>query len=371
MKLEDFDYSLPAELVAQHPAPRRADSRMLVVHRAAGRWEDARFRQLPDFLKPGDVLALNNSRVLPARLFGHSRGVRSQPTGKRSRHRREHLRSPIEALLARRLDERTWEALVRPGRKVRVGERLVFTAQQPPAAGPAASVPVLEAEVVGRGEYGLRTLRFSEGVALEETLEKLGHVPLPPYIRRADEEDDLRRYQTVYAKHSGSVAAPTAGLHFSRTMLRELALHGVERAEITLHVGLGTFQPIHAPVIEQHRMHAESFRVSPAAAARLNRALEERRRIVAVGTTTVRTLEHLTAGGGPIRPGRGETSLFILPGFRFRAVGALLTNFHLPQTTLLMLVAAFGGRELVLAAYRHAVEQRYRFYSYGDCMLIL
>ena len=379
LTIEDFDYDLPPELVAQYPARRRADARMLVVRRREGQLEDATFRQLPNILEPGDVLALNNSRVLPARLFGYRMGVRSQPIGKRNPAWGEYLRSPIEALLVRQLDEHTWKALVKPGRKVRLGEKLVFYdaaateyGELQKEKGRQMEGIALEAEVIGRGEYGLRILRFPEGIPLAEMLERVGHVPLPPYIRRPDEKQDRLRYQTVYARQPGSVAAPTAGLHFTKEILYALEKRGVERVEITLHVGLGTFQPIHAPKIEQHRMHPERYEVEPGAAARLNRALEEQRRIVAVGTTTVRTLEHVAAEhGGRIEAGCGETQLFILPGFSFRVIGGLLTNFHLPRTTLLMLVCAFAGRELTLAAYEHAVRERYRFYSYGDCMLIL
>lgn len=372
MKLEDFDYHLPPELVAQYPARRRADSRMLVVDRAQGRFQDARFRQLAEFLGPQDVLALNNSRVLPARLLGQRRGVRSQPIGKRNPARQEYLTSPVEVLLVRPLDQGTWEALVRPGRKVRLGEKLVFPGVKEKPALPGAKQPTLEAEVIGWGEHGLRTLRFFDEGSFEATLQKIGHVPLPPYIHRPDERLDRRRYQTVFARRPGSVAAPTAGLHFTRPLLYELEKRGVEIVEITLHVGLGTFQPIHTPEIERHRLHPEHYEVEPEAAARLNRALEQKRRIVAVGTTTVRTLEHIAAAQqGRIQPGSGETRLLILPGFPFRVIGALLTNFHLPRTTLLMLVSAFAGRELLRAAYEHAVRERYRFYSYGDCMLIL
>jgi len=368
MRLEDFDYHLPAELIAQYPATQRADSRMLVLNRDSGMFRDATFRELAQILQPGDVLAVNNSRVLPARLFGHRVGLRAQPVAKSNPAHREYLTSSIEVLLARRLDERTWEALVKPGRKVLPGERLVFHE----AGKTAATSPALEAEVIGRGEFGLRVLRFPEGAPVAEMLQKVGHIPLPPYIRRPDQPEDQSRYQTVYAREPGSVAAPTAGLHFSEEMLAQLEAGGIERVEITLHVGLGTFQPLHTSEIERHHMHPESFEVSPQAATRLNQALAGQRRIVAVGTTTVRTLEHLAAEHrGRIEPGRGETRLFILPGFPFRVIGGLLTNFHLPRTTLLMLVAAFAGRDLVLAAYEHAVRERYRFYSYGDCMLIL
>ncbi len=394
LTLEDFDYHLPPALIAQVPPSDRAGSRMIALDRATGTFQDAYFRELPERLNPGDVLVVNNSRVLPARLFGHRAGLRSQPIGKRNPSRHEYLTSPIEVLLARQLDERTWEALVKPGRKVRTGERLVFESEppfdrlrvpsgaegRPKGSGPSApsepdspsTAPPLEAEVIGRGEFGLRVLQFPEGVPVTKMIEKVGHIPLPPYIRRPDQDEDRQRYQTVYAREPGSVAAPTAGLHFTEEMLSALDRRGIERVEITLHVGLGTFQPIHEDKIEKHQMHPERFEVAPHAADRLNLALREKRRIVAVGTTTVRTLEHLAMQhGGRIERGGGETRLFILPGFEFRVIGGLLTNFHLPRTTLLMLIAAFAGREPVLAAYNHAVRERYRFYSYGDCMLIL
>ncbi len=338
---------------------------MLVVHRSEGRFFDSQFRRLPELLGPDDVLVVNNSRVLAARLFGRRAGLHALPVGKRNPRRREHLTAPIEALLVRPLGDGTWEALVRPGRKVPVGERLFFESAE-------GKPERIEAEVVGRGEYGLRRLRFADDASLERKLNRIGHVPLPAYIRRPDERLDRLRYQTVYARQPGSVAAPTAGLHLTRRMLGELETRGIEVVEITLHVGLGTFQPVHESQIEQHTLHPERFEITPGAAARLNRALEEKRRIVAVGTTSVRTLEHAAlAGCVPIEPGSGDTQLFVMPGFRFQVVGGLLTNFHLPRTTLLMLVSAFAGRELILAAYEHAVRERYRFYSYGDCMLIL
>jgi len=364
MNLSDFDYHLPPELIAQYPARRREDARMLVVDRSEGRFFDSQFRWFPQTLSQDDVLVVNNSRVLAARLLGRRMGVHALTPGKRSPTRREHLTSEIEALLIRPLGDGDWEALVRPGQKVPLGERLFFeTTEGRPER--------LEAEVVGRGEYGLRTLRFSNATSLERKLRRIGHVPLPPYIRRPDETLDRRRYQTVYARHAGSVAAPTAGLHLTRRIMGELGRHGVEIVEITLHVGLGTFQPIHESEIEAHQLHPEQFEIQPTDAARINRALAKGRRIVAVGTTTVRTLEHAAVRNLRIRPGTGDTQLFIMPGFEFRVVGGLLTNFHLPRTTLLMLVSAFAGRDLILAAYEHAVRERYRFYSYGDCVLIL
>jgi S-adenosylmethionine:tRNA ribosyltransferase-isomerase len=339
MLVSDFDYALPEELIAQRPLDDRAAARMLVVDRAAGTFEDRIFRDFPDYLWPGDCVVVNNSKVFPARLYGK----RASGTAR------------IEVLLTRQSgdDPAMWEALVRPGRKVRADETLRF------AEG-------LEAEVVGRGEFGERTLRFSGAPDLLATLERIGHVPLPPYIRRRDEAADRAAYQTVYARPLGSVAAPTAGLHFTPEILARVQARGARIAEITLHVGLGTFQPVHGEVVEEHRMHRESYEIPPQAAEAIHGAS----RVVAVGTTTVRTLEH-AARSGPIEAGRGETDIFLYPGFAFGVTGALLTNFHLPRSTLLMLVFAFGGRELVLEAYRHAVAQRYRFYFYVDCMLLV
>jgi S-adenosylmethionine:tRNA ribosyltransferase-isomerase len=351
MLVSEFDYHLPEDRIAQRPLEDRAASRMLVVYRDGQRWEDRRFRDLPSFLGPGDCLALNDSRVFPARLFGHRAGVRSLPIGKNNPKRREYLSGRVEVLLTRPVtgDRLTWEALVRPGRKMRTGERVRFCED-------------LEAEIVARGEYGERTLRFHPEGDIYERLERLGHVPLPPYIHRPDEAADRERYQTVFARETGSVAAPTAGLHFTPEMLEACRGAGAGIACLTLHVGLGTFQPVHAEVVERHRLHAEWFEISEDAAARLRQA----RRIVAVGTTSVRALE--SAG---LEAARGETGIFIYPGYQFRAVGAMLTNFHLPKSSLLMLVSAFAGKDLTLAAYQHAVEAGYRFYSYGDCMLIV
>jgi len=352
MDLDAFDYHLPHELIAQQPLADRAGSRMLVVYREQGRWEDRWFRELPRLLGEGDCLVLNDSRVFPARLLGHRAGVRSLPVGKNNPKRREHLSGEVEVFLIRPVsaDGREWEALVRPGRKMRLRERIRF------AGG-------LEGEIVGRGEFGERTVRFSGDCDLFQEFEKIGHVPLPPYIKRPDEAADRERYQTVYAREKGSVAAPTAGLHFTGEILDECRARGAETAYVTLHVGLGTFQPIRAGQVEQATLHAERYQISDESAARIRAA----RRVVAVGTTSVRTIESAWRSGEM----RGETDIFIYPGFSFRATGALLTNYHLPRTSLLLLVCAFAGTELTLAAYRHAVEQRYRFYSYGDCMLVL
>ncbi|MFZ0963315.1 MAG: tRNA preQ1(34) S-adenosylmethionine ribosyltransferase-isomerase QueA [Terriglobia bacterium] len=361
MLLAEFDYTLPAELIAQRPLAERDASRMMLLDRTAGRWEDRTFCEFSQLLRPDDLLVFNNTKVFPARLLGRRRGITAQPMGKNNPAQRGFLTGETELLLTRQESEDIWQGLVHPGRKVRTGEVLVFGNDE------------LQAEVLDRGEYGLRRVRLRAGTGtIEEALERVGHVPLPPYIHRADEAKDRATYQTVYAKVRGAVAAPTAGLHFTERVFSALAARGVETCEITLHVGLGTFQPVRVKRIEDHHMDAERYEISEGAAAAINRALAERRRVIAVGTTSVRTLESVAGEhGGVVKPGRGETSLFIVPGFRFRAVSGLLTNFHLPQSTLLMLVSAFAGKDFVLSAYRHAVEARYRFYSYGDCMLIL
>lgn len=361
MLLEEFDYPLPSELIAQRPLAERDASRMLVLDRAAKIFEDRAFRDLPQILEPGDLLVFNNTKVFPARLLGRRRGTKAQKIGKRNPAAREFLTAEIELLLTCQESEHTWQGLVHPGRKVRTGEVLVFGEGE------------LEAEVLGRGEYGVRRVRLrARDGTIEAAIDRLGHVPLPPYIRRSDEPADRETYQTVYAKVRGAVAAPTAGFHFTPRVLEELCARGVETCEITLHVGLGTFQPVHAERVEDHKMEAERFEISPSAASAINRALNDGRRVIAVGTTTVRTLEHAAREhGGRVVPGSGDTNLFVLPGFQFQATRALLTNFHLPKSTLLMLVCAFAGKELIFRAYRHAVAERYRFYSYGDCMLIV
>jgi S-adenosylmethionine:tRNA ribosyltransferase-isomerase len=361
MFLEEFDYALPQELVAQRPLAERDASRMMVLWREAKTFEDHRFTELPEILRAGDLLAFNNTRVFPARLLGRRGGSRSQKVGKRNPAVRTHLTGEAELFLTRDEGDGVWQGLVHPGRKIRTGETLIFGDGE------------LEAEVIGRGDFGLRRVRLrAKGGSVEAAIDSLGHVPLPPYIRRPDDLADRTTYQTIFARQRGAVAAPTAGLHFTERVLGELRARGVENAEITLHVGLGTFQPVRVSRVEEHKMETERFEISQNAAAAVNRALDERRRVVAVGTTCVRTLEHSAKeNGGRIRAGGGETSLFITPGFEFRAVSALLTNFHLPKSTLLMLVSAFAGREFLLRAYRRAIEERYRFYSYGDCMLIL
>lgn len=331
---------------------------MLHLMRSTGRYRDTKFSEFPNLLRSNDLIVLNNSRVFPARLFGRRSGLRSQRLSSRNPASRDFLTGEVEVLLTRRLNDWEWEALVRPGRKIGVGERIIFS-------------PVLQAEIIGRGTYGQRNLRFQPVADFFGLLDRLGHVPLPPYIGRADKPEDRERYQTIYARDRGSVAAPTAGLHFTPEILAQIRQRGIEIAEITLHVGLGTFQPVRVQKIEEHKMHTETFTISEQAAEQVNRALGEQRRVVAVGTTTVRTLEYAAQqGSGRIQPGSGEADIFIYPGFEFRVVGALLTNFHLPKSTLLMLISAFAGRENILRAYEHAVQERYRFFSYGDCMFI-
>jgi len=323
---------------------------MLTLDRATGKYEDRIFRDFPELLRDGDLLVLNDSRVIPARLFAHRAGLHTQPG--------HHSTGRIQILLTEQISEWAWRVLARPGRKALTGELLTFGDGE------------LRAEIVAHGEFGERTLRFEPVADFFGEIEKLGHIPLPPYIHRADVDWDRERYQTVYAHERGSVAAPTAGLHFTPEILDLIRARGVCIAYVTLHVGLGTFQPVRVERLEDIHLHTERYTVPESTADELNAARREGRRVVAAGTTTVRTLEHCALAGGEFAPHSGSTSIFISPGFEFRAVQALLTNFHLPQSTLLMLVSAFGGREHVLNAYRHAVAERYRFFSYGDCMFL-
>jgi S-adenosylmethionine:tRNA ribosyltransferase-isomerase len=364
MRIEELHYELPPELIAQRPLERRDSSRMLLLDRASGQYEDRLFEELPGLLRGDELIVYNNARVIPARLFGKRKGIHSQPP---SRSRRpEHLEGQVEVFLTRRLEQNVWEALVRPGRKLPRGERIVFGSGE------------LEGEIVGRGELGLRTIRFCSATSeeVDGLLESLGHVPLPPYIEREEEVSDRTRYQTIFAKKLGAVAAPTAGLHFTPEILRKIHERGAETCEVTLDVGLGTFQPIHVGDLKDHVMHSERYEIPEEVAEKISRHRASGRKILAVGTTVVRTLEDAAlcaAQSGSMRlllSGSAEARLFITPGFAFRVVDALLTNFHLPRSTLLALVCAFAGRDHVLDAYRHAVEAKYRFYSYGDCMLI-
>jgi S-adenosylmethionine:tRNA ribosyltransferase-isomerase len=364
--VSDFHFHLPDELIAQEPLAARDGSRMLHLLRAACRYSDRMFRDFPDLLQPGDVVVFNNTRVFPARLYGRREDTRSHPLSLNNPSSRDFLRGRIEVLLTCQLatDPNEWECLVRPGRKIGVGERLFFGEHDE-----------LQAEVLSRSEFGERRIRFQPispgGDNFFALLDRIGHVPLPPYIARPDSSHDRERYQTVYAQPRGSIAAPTAGLHFTPEILDRLRQRGVDTAEITLHVGLGTFQPVRVERVEDHKLHSEPYSISPAAASTINLALNASRRVIAIGTTTVRTLEHaIRRGAGTILAGAASADIFIYPAFEFKVVKAMLTNFHLPQSTLLMLVSAFGGRENVLAAYQYAVSQRYRFYSYGDCMFI-
>jgi len=362
MNLSDLDYVLPPEQIAQTPLPDRDASRMLLLDRATGAREDRRFREIVELLRGDELVVLNNVRVLPARLFGRRAGARAQPPGANNPARGEFLQAQIEVLLVRRLEADTWEALVRPGRKIPVGERIIFGEGE------------LEARVESRGDYGLRVLRFGAKEGFEESLHRLGQIPLPPYIKRGDVASDRERYQTVYASQGAAVAAPTAGLHFTPVILQRLRDRGMQLAEITLEVGLGTFEPLRTERVEDHKIHAESYEISEAAAAAIERALREKRPLLAVGTTVVRALEDAaekqSSKGYMIAPGKAVADIFLYPGKPFRVVRQLLTNFHLPESSLLALVAAFAGREHVLEAYRHAVQAGYRFFSYGDCMLI-
>ncbi len=378
--VSDFHYELPEELIAQEPLADRAGSRLL--HVRSGSLEDRRFREFPELLRADDLVVFNNTRVFPARLYGRRGGLKSQAVSERNPAAREFLQGRIEVLLTKQLQQEPneWECLVRPGRKIGVGEHLFF-----------GEHGELQAEVIGRGEFGERRIRFAPaptavgwtdsrrrlspndhlGDGFFGLVEKIGHIPLPPYIAREDSSRDRERYQTVYARERGSVAAPTAGLHFTPEILGGMRERGIETCEVTLHVGLGTFQPVRAERVEEHQLHSEAYCISADAAEKIGRARTESRRIVAVGTTTVRTLEYAAQqNAGDVRAGSGDANLFIYPGYKFQVVQALLTNFHLPQSTLLMLVCSLGGKELVMRAYEHAVRERYRFYSYGDCMWV-
>lgn len=343
MKITEFDYELPPELIAQHPLPRRDDSRMMIVDRKTGDIRHSEFRRIAGFFDPGDVLVLNDTKVIPAKAWGRKADA------------------SVEYLFLAEISPGVWEVLCRPARRVRCGDRIVFPGGH-------------EAEVLEAGPEGKRVLRF-ENPDVRSFLDKSGFAPLPPYIKRPKENhglrrDDIERYQTVFAAKEGAIAAPTAGLHFTEALLADLEAGGVVMCRITLEVGLATFHPVRVRDIEEHRMLEESYEVSPPAALALSLAKKENRKITAVGTTAVRALES-SWRGGEILPGKRRTSLFIYPGYRFQAIDRLLTNFHLPQSTLLMLVAAFAGHELIMRAYREAVQKKYRFFSYGDCMLIL
>jgi S-adenosylmethionine:tRNA ribosyltransferase-isomerase len=343
LRVSDFDYDLPPSLIAQHPLPHRDDSRMMIVDRKSGGIRHGRFGEFAGFMKAGDLLVLNDTKVIPARAWGKSGEAN------------------IEFLFVRELEPGLWEVLCRPARRIREGDGVRFTAG-------------FEARVDGAGEEGKRILRFDRADVRAE-LQKIGYAPLPPYIKRTKEDrtarpEDLDRYQTVFARKEGAVAAPTAGLHFTKDVLRGLKTKGVDVRHVTLDVGLATFQPVRANLVIEHKMLEERYSITPVVARAVSAANLERRPVTAVGTTVVRTLESAWQDG-KFRSGHRPTSLFIYPRYEFHVVDRLLTNFHLPKSTLLMLVAAFAGHELILEAYREAVRERYRFFSYGDCMLII
>ena len=376
MKIDAFDYHLPEHLIAQKPADRRDGSRLLVVHRETGETEHKHFYDILDYLNPGDCLVLNDSRVLPARLYG-----RKMPKGQASGT--EPAGARVEFLLIRRTQEEdapergseVWETMVRPGRRLKPGDTVCFS-------GPGSELadqPLLRAEILDFGEDGTRIVRFDyEGIFMER-LEQVGTMPLPPYIQRPGEDEDRERYQTVYNRIEGSVAAPTAGLHFTKELLAKAEEKGVELAFVTLHVGIGTFRPVKSETVEEHHMHFEEYTISEEAAEIINRAKREGRRVISVGTTSTRTVESAAvfcqqdgadAGCWQVKPGSASTGIFIYPGYEFRIVDALITNFHLPKSTLLMLISALYDREKILEVYQEAIREEYRFFSYGDAMFI-
>ena len=345
MLISDFDYELPEELIAQHPLGARDASRMLVVNRPARKWHDSRFAELPAYARAGDLLVVNNTRVFPARLQG-----KREPTG-----------GHVELFLIRERAPDTWEALARPARRLQPGARISFADER------------LRAEIIEALDEGRRVVRFCADAPLASLLEEIGDTPLPPYIKRGAEDsgEDRERYQTVYAQKRGAIAAPTAGLHFTPRIMEEIRARGAQITELTLHVGYGTFEPVRVADLSEHSVAAEQFEITNETAEAINEARARGGRIIAVGTTTTRALESASSAEGVIRAGAGVADLTITPGYRFRAVDALVTNFHLPRSSLLVLVSTFAGYDLVRAAYRHAVGARYRFYSYGDCMLII
>lgn len=340
MKVKDFDFYLPEELIAQHPLEKRDESRLMVVDKSSGSIEHKVFKDMIDYLKEGDCLVLNNTRVLPARLIGEKEGTGGK----------------MEFLLLKRIDANSWETLVKPGKRAKLGSKFVFGEGE------------LKAEVKGIGEEGSRIVEFEYEGIFEEVLDRLGQMPLPPYITETLE--DKERYQTVYSKEVGSAAAPTAGLHFTGELLGKIKDKGVKVAFVTLHVGLGTFRPVKAETIEEHHMHSEYYTMSKETAKLINEIKEMGGRIIAVGTTSCRTLETIANEEGKVREEAGWTDIFMYPGYKFKLVDALITNFHLPQSTLLMLVSAFSSREIIISAYEEAVREKYRFFSFGDAMFL-
>lgn len=344
MHINDFDYYLPEEQIAQHPADKRDQSRLLVVDRNTDKLEHRHFYDILEYLNPGDCLIMNNSKVIPARLFGV----------------KEITGAKVEFLLIKRIKDDIWEAMVRPGKKLHVGDRVSF-----------AEDGELSAKIIEHGEGGTRIVSFEFEGDFHELLDRIGKIPLPPYIERDSDEEDKERYQTVYCKEEGSVAAPTAGLHFTEELMEKARQKGVKIAYVTLHVGIGTFRPVKCETIEEHKMHFEEYEIDEENAAIINETKIAGGRIISVGTTSTRTVESAAAADGTVIAGRGNTDIFIYPGYQFKVIDSLITNFHLPKSTLLMLVSALYNRENILAVYKEAVEQKYRFFSYGDAMLIL
>lgn len=344
MHINDFDYFLPEEQVAQHPADKRDQSRLLIVDRKTGNLEHKHFYDIVDYLNPGDCLVMNNSKVIPARLFGT----------------KEKTGAKIEFLLIKRIEGNNWEAMVRPGKKLHIGDRVSF-----------AEDGSLSAEVVEHGEGGTRIVRFEHEGDFLDLLDHIGKIPLPPYIERESDEEDKERYQTVYCREEGSVAAPTAGLHFTEELIERVIAKGVKIAFVTLHVGIGTFRPVKCDIIEEHKMHFEEYEIDEENAAIINDTKKAGGRIISVGTTSTRTVESAASEDGIVIAGRGNTDIFIYPGYTFKVIDSLVTNFHLPKSTLLMLISALYNRENILRVYHEAVEQKYRFFSYGDAMLII
>ena len=348
MHINDFDYELPEELIAQKPADKRDASRLLVVHRETGETEHRHFYDILEYLNEGDCLVLNNSKVLPARLYGIKDGTGAK----------------VEFLLIKRIDGDHWETMVRPGKRLKPGDSVMFSED-----------PLLKADIIDYGNDGTRIVEFSYDGIFMERLEEIGSMPLPPYIERQSENEDRDRYQTVYCREEGSVAAPTAGLHFTEELLEKARAKGVELAYVTLHVGIGTFRPVKCENIEDHSMHFEEYHIDEETADIINRAKAEGRRVISVGTTSTRTVESAAyfdeeKGCWQVRSGENSTGIFIYPGYEFRIIDSLITNFHLPKSTLLMLISALYDRERILEVYQEAIRERYRFFSYGDAMFI-
>ncbi|MDD2190514.1 MAG: tRNA preQ1(34) S-adenosylmethionine ribosyltransferase-isomerase QueA [Eubacteriales bacterium] len=344
MNINDFDYDLPDELIAQHPADKRDESRLLIVDRKTGNIKHRHFYDLLDHITPGDCLIMNNSKVIPARLFGIK-----EMTGAR-----------VEFLLVKRINNDIWEAMVRPGKKLHIGDRVSFTEDGS-----------LSAEILDHNEGGTRIVQFKHEENFSDILERIGKIPLPPYIERDSDDEDKIRYQTVYCKQEGSVAAPTAGLHFTEELIQKTTEKGVNIAYVTLHVGIGTFRPVKCDKIEEHKMHFEEYEIDEENASIINETKKSGGRIISVGTTSARTVESAAGEQGMVQAGHGKTDIFIYPGYQFKVIDSLITNFHLPKSTLLMLISALYNREKIIEVYQEAVEQKYRFFSYGDAMFII